>query len=80
MAEDFGAGKGVTAPMFSMTTAWYFGLGHVSGRAAAASAGRRTHVWAGFVPASGTIPAQKPIWDDSRPDARTVPDRPTPPQ
>jgi len=34
MAEDFGAGKGATALMFSITTAWYFGLGLVSGKAA----------------------------------------------
>jgi predicted MFS family arabinose efflux permease len=34
MAEDFGTGKGATALMFSITTAWYFGLGLVSGRAA----------------------------------------------
>lgn len=33
MAEDFGTGKGATALMFSITTAWYFGLGLVSGRA-----------------------------------------------
>jgi MFS family permease len=34
MAEDFHTGKGATALMFSITTAWYFGLGLVSGRAA----------------------------------------------
>ncbi len=34
MAEDFGTGKGATALMFSITTAWYFGLGLVSGKAA----------------------------------------------
>jgi MFS family permease len=34
MAEDFDSGKGATALMFSITTAWYFGLGLVSGRAA----------------------------------------------
>jgi MFS family permease len=34
MAEDFGTGKGATAFMFSITTAWYFGLGLVSGKAA----------------------------------------------
>jgi len=34
MAEDFGTGKGATALMFSITTAWYFGLGLVTGRAA----------------------------------------------
>lgn len=34
MAEDFGTGKGATALMFSITTAFYFGLGLVSGRAA----------------------------------------------
>jgi hypothetical protein len=34
MAEDFGTGKGATALMFSITTAWYFGLGLVSGRVA----------------------------------------------
>ena len=34
MAEDFGTGKGATALMFSITTAWYFGLGLVSGRIA----------------------------------------------
>jgi MFS family permease len=33
MAEDFGTGKGATALMFSVTTAWYFGLGPVSGKA-----------------------------------------------
>ena len=27
MAEEFGTGKGATALMFSVTTAWYFGLG-----------------------------------------------------
>jgi len=34
MAEDFGTGKGATALMFSITTAWYFGLGLVAGKAA----------------------------------------------
>src|SRR4051794_21484430 len=34
MAEDFGTGKGATALMFSITTAWYFGLGLLSGKAA----------------------------------------------
>jgi MFS family permease len=34
MAADFGTGKGATALMFSITTAGYFGLGVVSGRAA----------------------------------------------
>jgi MFS family permease len=34
MAEDFGTGKGATALMFSITTAFYFGLGLVSGKAA----------------------------------------------
>jgi MFS family permease len=34
MADDFGTGKGATALMFSITTAWYFGLGLLSGRAA----------------------------------------------
>ena len=34
MAEDFGTGKGATALMFSITTAWYFGLGVVSGKVA----------------------------------------------
>ena len=34
MAEDFGTGKGATALMFSITTAWYFGLGLVSGKVA----------------------------------------------
>jgi MFS family permease len=34
MAEDFGTGKGATALMFSITTAWYFGLGLFSGRVA----------------------------------------------
>ena len=34
MAEDFGTGKGATALMFSVTSAWYFGLGAVSGKAA----------------------------------------------
>jgi len=32
MAEEFGTGKGATALMFSITTAWYFALGLVSGR------------------------------------------------
>lgn len=32
MAEDFGTGKGATALMFSITTAWYFGFGLVAGR------------------------------------------------
>jgi hypothetical protein len=34
MAEDFGTGKGATALMFSITTAFYFSLGLVSGKAA----------------------------------------------
>src|SRR3990170_3020484 len=34
MAEEFGTGKGATALMFSITTAWYFALGPVSGKAA----------------------------------------------
>ena len=34
MADDFGTGRGATALMFSITTAWYFGLGLVSGKAA----------------------------------------------
>ncbi len=34
MAEDFGTGKGATALMFSITTAFYFGLGLFSGRIA----------------------------------------------
>lgn len=34
MAEDFGTGKGATALMFSITTAWYFGFGLVTGRIA----------------------------------------------
>ncbi|MCU1502772.1 MAG: putative major facilitator superfamily transporter [Ilumatobacteraceae bacterium] len=34
MADDFGSGKGATALMFSITTAWYFSLGLVSGRIA----------------------------------------------
>lgn len=34
MAEEFGTGKGATALMFSVTTAWYFGLGPISGKAA----------------------------------------------
>lgn len=34
MAEDFGTGKGATALMFSITTAWYFGLGLLSGKVA----------------------------------------------
>lgn len=34
MAADFGTGTGATALLFSITTAWYFGLGLVSGRAA----------------------------------------------
>ena len=32
MADDFGTGKGATAFMFSITTAWYFSLGLFSGR------------------------------------------------
>jgi predicted MFS family arabinose efflux permease len=32
MADDFGTGKGATAFMFSITTAWYFTLGLFSGR------------------------------------------------
>lgn len=32
MAEDFGVGRGATALIFSLTTAWYFGLGLVTGR------------------------------------------------
>jgi MFS family permease len=34
MADDFGTGKGATALMFSITTAWYFSLGLVTGRIA----------------------------------------------
>lgn len=34
MAADFGTGKGATALMFSITTAWYFGGGLVAGKAA----------------------------------------------
>jgi MFS family permease len=34
MEADFGTGKGATALMFSITTAWYFTLGVVSGRVA----------------------------------------------
>lgn len=34
MSEDLGTGKGATALMFSLTTAWYFGLGLLTGRAA----------------------------------------------
>ncbi len=34
MADDFGSGKGATALMFSITTAWYFTLGLLSGRIA----------------------------------------------
>lgn len=34
MAAEFGTGTGSTALMFSITTAWYFALGLVSGRAA----------------------------------------------
>jgi len=34
MAEDFGTGKGATALIFSITTAWYFTLGLVTGKAA----------------------------------------------
>ena len=34
MAAEFGTGKGATALMFSITTAWYFGLGLVAGKAA----------------------------------------------
>ncbi len=34
MADDFGTGKGATAFMFSITTAWYFTLGLFSGRIA----------------------------------------------
>src|SRR5215213_5954768 len=34
MAEEFGTGKGATALMFSFTTAWYFGLGPLSGKTA----------------------------------------------
>jgi MFS family permease len=34
MAADFGTGKGATALMFSITTAWYFVLGLFSGKAA----------------------------------------------
>jgi MFS family permease len=33
MAEDFGTGKSATALMFSITTAWYFGIGPISGKA-----------------------------------------------
>jgi MFS family permease len=34
MADDFGTGKGATAFMFSITTAWYFSLGLFTGRIA----------------------------------------------
>jgi predicted MFS family arabinose efflux permease len=34
MADDFGTGKGATAVMFSITTAWYFTLGMLTGRLA----------------------------------------------
>ena len=34
MADDFGTGKGATAVMFSITTAWYFTLGMLTGRIA----------------------------------------------
>jgi MFS family permease len=34
MEDEFATGKGATALMFSITTAWYFGLGLLSGRAA----------------------------------------------
>lgn len=34
MAEEFGTGKSATALMFAVTTAWYFALGPVSGKAA----------------------------------------------
>jgi MFS family permease len=34
MADDFGTGKGATATMFSITTAWYFTFGMVTGRIA----------------------------------------------
>lgn len=33
MADEFGTGKGATALLFSITSAWYFGLGLVTGRA-----------------------------------------------
>src|SRR5688572_13287539 len=33
MAADFGTGKSATALMFSITTAWYFGIGPLSGKA-----------------------------------------------
>jgi predicted MFS family arabinose efflux permease len=33
MADDFGTGKGATALMFSITSAWYFGIGLITGRA-----------------------------------------------
>jgi MFS family permease len=34
MADDFSTGKGATAVMFSITTAWYFSLGLLTGRIA----------------------------------------------
>lgn len=34
MATDFGSGKGATALMFSITTAWFFTIGLVSGKVA----------------------------------------------
>lgn len=34
MSDDLGTGRGATALMFSVTTAWYFGLGLFSGRVA----------------------------------------------
>ncbi len=33
MADEFDTGKGATALMFSITSAWYFGMGLVTGRA-----------------------------------------------
>jgi MFS family permease len=48
MADDFGTGKGATAIMFSITTAWYFSLGMLTGRIAD-RVGPRPVLFAGVV-------------------------------
>ncbi len=55
MAEEFGTGKGATALMFSLTTAWYFGLGPVSGKAADRFGPRRVLVVGAVALGAGLI-------------------------
>ena len=55
MSEEFGTGKGATALMFSITTAWYFGLGPVSGKAADRFGPRPVLVAGAFALGTGLI-------------------------